>query len=83
VFANILSCKIEWPENEEAVSGEAVEAITSLLNLDQEQRAGMLELQVLLAYVCDLLIDNFIYVNFLIKRISLHTDKYPNIVKAA
>ena len=56
MFANILSCKIEWPENEEAVSGEAVEAITSLLNLDQEQRAGMSELQVLLAYVCDLLI---------------------------
>ena len=33
VFENILSRRMEWPENDEALSNEAVEAITSLLTL--------------------------------------------------
>ena len=33
VFENILSGRIEWPENDEALSLEAVEAISSLLTL--------------------------------------------------
>jgi hypothetical protein len=33
VFENILSGRIEWPEDDEALSCEAVEAITSLLTL--------------------------------------------------
>lgn len=33
VFENILSRRMEWPENDEALSGEAVEAIISLLTL--------------------------------------------------
>jgi serine/threonine-protein kinase greatwall len=33
VFENILSRRMEWPENDEALSVEAVEAIISLLTL--------------------------------------------------
>ena len=33
VFENILSGRIEWPENDEALSVEATEAISSLLTL--------------------------------------------------
>ena len=33
VFENILSGRMEWPEDDEALSYEAVEAITSLLTL--------------------------------------------------
>ena len=33
VFDNILSGRMEWPENDEALSSEAVGAITSLLKL--------------------------------------------------
>jgi len=33
VFENILSGRMEWPEDDEALSCEAVEAITSLLTL--------------------------------------------------
>lgn len=40
VFENILSMKIEWPEEEgEILSNSAVEAITKLLAFDQEKRA--------------------------------------------
>ena len=46
VFENILSGVIEWPEDEEALSTEAVEAITSLLTLDPNQRPGFEELKV-------------------------------------
>ena len=46
VFENILSGVIEWPEDDEALSGEAVKAITSLLNLNPEQRSGFPQLQV-------------------------------------
>ena len=34
------SLNIEWPEGEEALSSEAVEAIMSFLRLDQTQRAN-------------------------------------------
>ena len=45
VFDNILSGRMEWPENDEALSSEAVGAITSLLKLNPEERAGFSELQ--------------------------------------
>lgn len=45
VFKNILSRKMEWPENEESLSDEAVDAIISLLTLDPNQRPGFSELQ--------------------------------------
>ncbi|KAL4702963.1 hypothetical protein ACJJTC_008741 [Scirpophaga incertulas] len=38
VFNNILSRNIEWPDAEEALSAEAVDAIESLLTMDPKER---------------------------------------------
>ncbi len=46
VFDNILARVIEWPEDEEALSTEAVEAISSLLTLDPNERPGFEEVKV-------------------------------------
>ena len=40
VFDNILNLNIEWPEGEEALSDNAVEAILAFLTLDPEKRAN-------------------------------------------
>ena len=43
VFDNILALRMEWPseeEGDEPLSQNAVEAITSLLRLDPEERIG-------------------------------------------
>ncbi|KZC06565.1 PREDICTED: serine/threonine-protein kinase greatwall [Dufourea novaeangliae] len=38
VFANILARDVPWPEDEEALSSAATEAIDALLTLDQQER---------------------------------------------
>jgi len=40
VFDNILSRKMEWPEDDEALSDPSVQAITSLLTLNPSERPG-------------------------------------------
>jgi len=40
VFNNILALNIDWPEGEEALSDNAVEAIMAFLRLEQEKRAN-------------------------------------------
>jgi len=40
VFNNILSLNIEWPEDDEALSEPAVQAIMAFLTVDQKQRAN-------------------------------------------
>ena len=45
VFENILHLKMEWPENDEALSESAVRAITSLLTLNPDHRADFEQMQ--------------------------------------
>ncbi|CAK1539942.1 unnamed protein product [Leptosia nina] len=45
VFNNILSKNIEWPENEEALSPDAVGAIQALLTMDPSERPAAAEVR--------------------------------------
>lgn len=45
VFDNILNRNIEWPQDEEALSNEAVEAVEKLLTMDPNQRPAAREVQ--------------------------------------
>ncbi|CAK9813862.1 Serine/threonine-protein kinase greatwall [Anthophora quadrimaculata] len=45
VFTNILAKDIPWPENEEALSVPAMEAIDALLTLDQYERPSITEVK--------------------------------------
>ncbi|XP_076226103.1 serine/threonine-protein kinase greatwall isoform X3 [Nomia melanderi] len=45
VFANILAKDIPWPEDNEALSTEATEAIDALLTLDQHERPSAKEVR--------------------------------------
>ncbi|XP_066590804.1 serine/threonine-protein kinase greatwall isoform X2 [Prorops nasuta] len=45
VFSNILARDIPWPENEEALSSAAIEAIDSLLTTDQAARPSAKEVR--------------------------------------
>ncbi|KAL5282789.1 MASTL family protein [Megaselia abdita] len=45
VFDNILNRNIEWPQDEEALSNEAVEAVEKLLTMDPSQRPAAREVQ--------------------------------------
>ncbi|XP_048261810.1 serine/threonine-protein kinase greatwall [Bombus affinis] len=47
VFSNILARDIPWPEEEEALSTAAVEAIDALLTLDQYERPSAQEVRVM------------------------------------
>lgn len=47
VFSNILAKDIPWPEEEEALSTVAVEAIDALLTLDQYERPSAQEVRVM------------------------------------
>lgn len=47
VFSNILARDIPWPEEEEALSAAAVEAIDALLTLDQYERPSAQEVRVM------------------------------------
>ncbi|XP_017879849.1 serine/threonine-protein kinase greatwall [Ceratina calcarata] len=47
VFANILARDIPWPEDEEALSAVATEAIDALLTLDQTERPSAQEVRVM------------------------------------
>ncbi|CAH4031087.1 serine/threonine-protein kinase greatwall isoform X1 [Pieris brassicae] len=45
VFNNILSKNIEWPEDDEALSSEAVSAIEALLTMDPKERPAAAEVK--------------------------------------
>lgn len=45
VFDNILNRNIEWPVDDEALSDEAMEAVESLLTMDQAMRPNAVEMQ--------------------------------------
>ncbi|CAD7084196.1 unnamed protein product [Hermetia illucens] len=45
VFDNILNRNIEWPEGDEALSNEAMEAVELLLNMDHQKRPAAKEVQ--------------------------------------
>lgn len=45
VFDNILNRNIEWPQDEEALSNEAVEAVENLLTMNPKQRPAAHEVQ--------------------------------------
>lgn len=47
VFANILARDVPWPEDEEALSAAATEAIDALLTLDQHERPSAPEVRVM------------------------------------
>ncbi|XP_076233543.1 serine/threonine-protein kinase greatwall [Calliopsis andreniformis] len=47
VFANILARDVPWPEDEEALSSAATEAIDALLTLDQQDRPSAKEVRIM------------------------------------
>ncbi len=46
VFSNILALNLEFPEGEESLSAEAEGAVRALLRLEQQERAGLQQIQV-------------------------------------
>lgn len=52
VFNNILNRDIEWPQDDEALSAEAVEAVEQLLEMDPTKRPAAKEMQEMLYFNC-------------------------------
>ncbi|XP_068157919.1 serine/threonine-protein kinase greatwall isoform X2 [Drosophila tropicalis] len=52
VFDNILNKNIEWPEGEEALSADAVEAVELLLTMDPAVRPAAKEVQQMRHFAC-------------------------------
>lgn len=52
VFDNILNKNIEWPEGDEALSAEAMEAVNLLLTMDPTERPAAKEVQQMAFFSC-------------------------------